>query len=456
MRIDQIAAPAADWPAIRLYVSVYDLQNRPLRGLQASNFVVDERGVPRTDVTVKTFAESQEGMAVLLVLDASGSMRGKPFQDAKRGVISFLSVLGPQDQAALLLLHDEVQLPASFTSRIEDVKGKVEEAEATAKVTLLYDGLAKAVEEVVARGSALPARRVIVAMSDGRDEGSARKLEDVRDLALAANVPIYSVGFTRVGPRHLPNLRRISELTGGLYLDARASTELSEVYARIFEHLKNLYVITFRAQAITGDGQRHALGLKVVMPGGEAEAVRRTFDAPAVSQPDAPTPPAPVTTRRLWPYLLAAALILVGLAVALVLLRRRRAPVGAAMRACAGCGQLLQPEWTACRHCNTVVPSATYGRLVVLNGADKGSTFPLAATMNTIGLGEENQIVLTGNGIARQHAGITISDKQYELRDYGSETGTYVNGSRVTHRLLRDNDVVRVGDVEVVFEMARR
>jgi pSer/pThr/pTyr-binding forkhead associated (FHA) protein len=103
-----------------------------------------------------------------------------------------------------------------------------------------------------------------------------------------------------------------------------------------------------------------------------------------------------------------------------------------------------------------VVPSATYGRLVVLNGADKGSTFPLATTMNTIGLGEENQIVLTGNGIARQHAGITISDKQYELRDYGSETGTYVNGSRVTHRLLRDNDVVRIGDVEVVFEMARR
>ena len=181
-------------------------------------------------------------------------MRGRPFDDAKRGLTSFLSVLGPADQAALMVLHDQVQIPLSFTSKIEDVKAKVEETQATAKITLLYDGLATAVDEIVARSTQLPARKVIVVMSDGRDEGSTKTLEDVRDRALAANVPIYSVGFTRVGPKYLPNLKRISELTGGLYLDARASAELSAVYARIFEHLKSLYVITLGAKTMAADG----------------------------------------------------------------------------------------------------------------------------------------------------------------------------------------------------------
>src|SRR5262245_3289945 len=270
-RIDQIVGTAGQWPVIKLYVSVFDLQGRPVRGLQTADFVVDEAGSPAKPSGVKTFAESQEGMAVLLVLDASGSMRGIPFRDAKRGVNSFLSVLGPKDQAALMVLHDEIQLPAPFTAKIDDVKTKVDEADATAKITLLYDGLAKALDEVTARASALPDRRVVLVMSDGHDEGSVRKLEDVRDRALAANVPIYGVGFSRIGNQYLPNLKRIADLTGGLYLDARASGQLSEVYARIFEHLKSLYVVTFKASVIRADGQSHPLGIRVTAQGREAQ-----------------------------------------------------------------------------------------------------------------------------------------------------------------------------------------
>jgi VWFA-related protein len=462
-RIDQIVTVANEWPTVKLYVSVYDLQNRPVKGLQAANFVVDELGTARKDLAVKTFAESQEGMAVLLVLDASGSMRGRPFDDAKRGVTSFLSVLGPADQAALMVLHDQVQIPVSFTPKIEDVKAKVEEAQATAKVTLLYDGLATAVDETVARSTQLPARKVIVVMSDGRDEGSAKTLEDVRDRALAANVPVYSVGFTRVGPKYLPNLKRISELTGGLYLDARASGELSAVYARIFEHLKSLYVITLGAKTMAADGQRHPLGVKVVLDGAEADAAKRLVDAPLVKTgiarilPSAPVPKAPAPFyRRLWFGALVAAVVLLGVVGGIIALRRKPAP-GPVIRTCIGCGQAVQPDWTQCLYCNTKVPpAATFGRLIVRNGANQGLEYPLAAVTNTLGLAQENHVVLTGIGISKLHAQISVNDKKYELTDSGSETGTYVNGVRITQRFLRNRDVVRIGDVELIFEMASR
>ena len=454
-RIDQIATSAGQWPVVKLYVSVFDLQGRPIRGLQASDFTIDEGGSPAKPTDAKTFAESQEGMGVLLVLDASGSMRGVPFRDAKRGVNSFLSVLGPKDQAALMVLQDEVQIPVPFTGKIDDVKAKVDAADATAKITLLYDGLTKAVDEVTARAATLPDRRVVVVMSDGRDEGSVKKLEDVRDRALAANVPIYGVGFSRIGNQYLPNLKRIADLTGGLYLDARASGQLSEVYARIFEHLKTLYVLSFKASMIRADGQPHSLGVRVVAQGSEARAERRSFDAPLIA---ATAPAATVVVRSprpWWPYWAAALIVLTVIGIVGLIVWRRRDAV--AEVTCAACGKVVEPGASQCRYCSAKVPPvAPRGRLVVRSNDGRGSEYPLTASVNVIGVGEENQVVLKGAGIARQHAGISINNKQYELTDYGSEIGTYVNGVRVSQRFLRNKDVVKIGETELVFEMARR
>jgi Inner membrane component of T3SS, cytoplasmic domain len=299
-------------------------------------------------------------------------------------------------------------------------------------------------------------------MSDGRDEGSTKTLEDVRDRALAANVPIYSVGFTRVGPKYLPNLKRISELTGGLYLDARASGDLSEVYARIFEHLKSLYVITLGAKTMAADGQRHPLGVKVVVSGAEADAAKRLVDVPLIKTgiarlvlPSPSIPPVPFY-RRLWFLSLVAAVVILGVIGGVLAFRRKPAP-GPLVRTCIGCGQAVQPDWVECLYCNTKVqPAATFGRLVVRNGENQGLEYPLAALTNTLGMAQENHVVLTGIGISKLHAQISVNDKKYELTDSGSETGTYVNGVRITQRFLRNRDVVRIGDVELIFEMASR
>src|SRR5262249_12368563 len=263
---------------------------------------------------------------------------------------------------------------------------------------------------------------------------------------------------------YLPNLKRISELTGGLYLDTRASGELSEVYARIFEHLRSLYVITLGAKTMAADGQRHPLGVKVVLNGAEADAAKRLVDVPLVKtgiarlvlpQQQQQQPPTPFY-RRLWFLGLIAAVVVLGVIGGIVAFRPKRAP-GPVVRTCIGCGQVVQPDWVECLYCNTKVPpAATFGRLIVRNGANQGLEYPLAAVTNTLGLAQENHVVLTGVGISKLHGRGGVNDKKYELTDSGSETGTYVNGVRITQRFLRNRDVVRIGDVELIFEMASR
>jgi VWFA-related protein len=443
-RINQIAVSPVEWPTITLYVSVSDLQGRPAQGIQSGDFMVDEQGTLGKPASVKTFAESEGGMAIVLVLDASGSMKGQPFREAKRAVNSFLSLLGPKDRVALMVLEDEVRLAAPFTSNMRDVKAKVDETEATAKITLLYDGLAKAVDEINARGTTLPTRRAIVVLSDGRDEGSTKKLEDVRDHALEANVPVYSVGFTRVGPQYLPNLRRISDLTGGLYVDAHAPSQLSEIYAQVFEHVRSLYVVGFRATTIKPDGQSHMLRVRVTSQGTQTDTPPRSFIAPLIEV---------ATPRRNWVTgALVALAVLAALALVIGWWAARRSRPGI----CATCGRALAPDSVECAFCNAAAANPTFGRLVVQNGTGRGVEYELAEADNTIGISKENRVVLKGDGIAEQHAKISVSGKRYELTDSGSETGTYVNGKRVRQRYLKDKDVVKIGDVELIFEMVSR
>jgi pSer/pThr/pTyr-binding forkhead associated (FHA) protein len=77
--------------------------------------------------------------------------------------------------------------------------------------------------------------------------------------------------------------------------------------------------------------------------------------------------------------------------------------------------------------------------------------FDLKGTMN-VGRTPENQIALDDPTVSRQHAWIKVEGTDFLIFDVGSANGTFVNGERVQEpRRLNSGDVVRFGDVELVF-----
>jgi len=76
-----------------------------------------------------------------------------------------------------------------------------------------------------------------------------------------------------------------------------------------------------------------------------------------------------------------------------------------------------------------------------------------AAGSVTIGRGETNAIVLPGDHVSREHAFIQSNGRgDFYITDLGSGNGTFVNDRRIIARaLLRHNDRIRIGDIEMVF-----
>ena len=86
------------------------------------------------------------------------------------------------------------------------------------------------------------------------------------------------------------------------------------------------------------------------------------------------------------------------------------------------------------------------GALLVLHEGDEiRSSWPLDADETTIGRWPDNDVVIADRWISRHHALITRRGLRYVVKDLGSKNGTFVNGQRLTGpQELEDGDRIQV------------
>ena len=91
-------------------------------------------------------------------------------------------------------------------------------------------------------------------------------------------------------------------------------------------------------------------------------------------------------------------------------------------------------------------------RLLVGTISGQKLRFPLFKDKLTIGRTAHNDIQIKAQYISRRHAVVVTEDERTRIVDWGSKNGVYVNGIRVTEKVLRNGDLVTVGTAEFVFE----
>jgi len=91
-------------------------------------------------------------------------------------------------------------------------------------------------------------------------------------------------------------------------------------------------------------------------------------------------------------------------------------------------------------------------RLLVEKGRSKGLALRLRPNGDvTVGREESNQLTLSDAQASRKHFRVLSRLGEYTLTDLDSSNGTYVNGERITSRVLRPGDKIHVGDSWVFF-----
>jgi hypothetical protein len=143
--------------------------------------------------------------------------------------------------------------------------------------------------------------------------------------------------------------------------------------------------------------------------------------------------------------------IIVGVAVLLLvvlIIVAKKSGAPKVQKVCGGCRRVMLPVWTKCLFCGW----APVARLEFILGPMANQVLNLSEEVTTIGSVAGNTVVLADPAVSRKHAGIRKVDGNYELADFGSTNGVYVNGHKVPKKTLEQGDIVRVGNTEAVFK----
>jgi hypothetical protein len=94
------------------------------------------------------------------------------------------------------------------------------------------------------------------------------------------------------------------------------------------------------------------------------------------------------------------------------------------------------------------------GWLVAMTGEQKGEDFRLHEGQNTIGATADCQITLKDSTVTARHASLRYENGRFFLTDLDSTNGTFLNErpERIAREELRDNDLIRIGDVSLKFK----
>lgn len=233
-------------------------------------FTVVENGVRRNvDSAVSMVESANDAIDVVLVLDASGSMQGRPLAAAKVAANEFIAALGPRDRIAVMAIGPSPVELTGFTEDRAALASAIGSVQAKGE-TALYDTLVRA-GKLLSSSSAQ--QKYVVVLSDGGDTVSAASLDDATAAVMRAGAPAYVVALS--SPEYNPTaVKALAKATRGTLLSTRQADKLTRLFQRIAAEMKTAYKISYRSAdpaaadleiAVTGkSGSASASGVAVV------------------------------------------------------------------------------------------------------------------------------------------------------------------------------------------------
>jgi Ca-activated chloride channel family protein len=276
-----------------VHTSVVDKNGQFVSGLKRENFKVFEDSINQN---VVSFSQEDVPVSLGIVIDTSGSMRGK-FDDVTKAALAFMRASNPNDEVFLVGFNDEVELIEDYTNDVDLISDDLNNATVTGG-TALWDAIYLSVQK--AQNGSKPKKALIV-ISDGEDKDSYYKLDEMVSKVQESDVQIYSIGFlnevpdkglfghwTKTDPEKAHDaLQRISDETGAKAFFPKSINDIHSVVSEIAFELRNQYSISYISSNPARDGSWRRIRIALDPPSttGRRVRYRNGYFAPKPAKP---------------------------------------------------------------------------------------------------------------------------------------------------------------------------
>ncbi len=249
---------------VNFLFTVSDRKGRFVINLTKNDFELFEEKKPQS--ILEFISESNLPLRLGILVDTSNSIRDR-FRFQQEAAVEFInSVIRPkEDRAVVVSFDNQVELRADLTGDVDKLSTTIRDMRPGGG-TALFDAVYFAAKDKLMQDQPLfKFRRAMVILSDGEDTQSIHTREQAIEMALKADVVIYTIStnITRIESDGDKILKHMSERTGGVTFFPFKASDLAQSFENIANELRSQYNILYRPEPIKTDGQWHPVQIRV-------------------------------------------------------------------------------------------------------------------------------------------------------------------------------------------------
>lgn len=226
---------------------------------------------------------------VVLALDTSRSMAGKPLAEAGAAATAFVASKPACDRMALVTFGQHASQQGPFSTSTIDADNALRNLAIGANSgTALWDAVDLSARVLASQ----PGGRVVVLLTDGDDVGSRTSETAALASLHRAGAIVYPIAFG--AKADASGLKRLATETGGSYHAAASSGTLAAIYGSIARELSRTWRLSYLTTARPGDKLELTASVGRLGSGQTSVTIPATGDGSAEGAKPSPLLPSPL------------------------------------------------------------------------------------------------------------------------------------------------------------------
>jgi Ca-activated chloride channel family protein len=262
-----VASFKVDVGLVNLNVTVNDTTGRPYTALKAENFRVYDNG---TEQAIHHFSSDDVPFTMGLVLDRSGSMfmmMKEVYQAAFHTILNSKA----EDEFFITTFNEQSGIQQDFNTDRQVLEQQLKQVQAGG-ATALYDAILGALDHIQ---EARHDKKALLVVTDGNDNSSTHRFQEVLERARQESVALYVVGMfdkndlfaEGTDENHLKKLlTELAEATGGRAYFPKTVKQCEQDCIAIAQELRRQYAVGYYPSQQARDGSWHNVQVKLQLP----------------------------------------------------------------------------------------------------------------------------------------------------------------------------------------------
>jgi Ca-activated chloride channel homolog len=239
---------------VYLKVSVLDRFNRNITGLEKANFKIYEDNVEQK---ISHFSQESAPISLGFIFDVSGSMGLNNISIAKNWFNQLVRVgnHNPGDEYFLITFNQKIHMLRDFTDDLSGLQWDIA-IQKSRGWTALYDAVYRGIDKIKEGRNE---KKALVIISDGGENKSRYRFNDLRDLSIESDVQIYTIGICA----DVKLMMSLVKLTGGRFFATDSYNGMEKVINQIHTDLRTQYLLGYSPDNGEHNGKWRSIKVKV-------------------------------------------------------------------------------------------------------------------------------------------------------------------------------------------------